>query len=67
MHNYPEVTIKNWALRWTDGGQHLRQNRRMTAQNRWNALLAIRVALHGPWTGSQIESGPVTEFRFKLF
>ncbi len=41
MHNHPEVAIKNWALRWTDGGHHWRQNSRMTARNRTNALLAL--------------------------
>ncbi len=61
IHNHPEVAIKNWALRLTDGGHHRRHNRRMTVQNRWIALLAIRVALHGPRTGSQLEIGPVTK------
>ncbi len=40
MHNHPEVAIKNWAQCWTDAGHHRRQNRRMTARNRSNALLA---------------------------
>ena len=67
MHNHPEVAIKNWALRWTDGGHRRRQNRRMTARITANALLANEWLVHGPRTGSQIEIGPVTEFRFKLF
>ncbi len=37
----PEVAIKNWALCWTDGGHHRRQNRLMTAQNRSLASLAL--------------------------
>ncbi len=40
MHNHPEAAIKNSALRWTDAGHRWRQNRRMTAQIRSNALLA---------------------------
>ncbi len=40
MHIHPEVAIKNWALRWTDAGHPRRQNSRMTAQIRSNALLA---------------------------
>jgi hypothetical protein len=42
MHNHPEAAIKNWALRWTDGGHHRRQNRRMKARNRSIALLALQ-------------------------
>ncbi len=40
----PEVAIKIWALRSTDGGQGHRQNRRMTALNRPLASLALSVA-----------------------
>ena len=44
MYNHPEVAIKNWALRWTDGGHSHRQNRRMTTLNRPLASLALSVA-----------------------
>ena len=40
MHKHAEVAIKNWALRCTNAGHRRRQNRRMTAQIRSNALLA---------------------------
>ena len=41
LHNHPEVAIKNWALRWTDGGHRRNQNRRMNGRNHSNALLSI--------------------------
>jgi hypothetical protein len=41
MHNHSEVAIKNWALRWTDGGHRRLQNRRIKARNRCDALLAL--------------------------
>ena len=41
MHNHPKVAIKIWALRWTDGGHRRRQNRRIKARNRCDALLAL--------------------------
>ena len=66
MHNHPEVAIKIWALRWTDGGHRRRQNRRIKARNRWDALLA-RVSEHGPRTGSQIEIDLVNRISFKMF
>jgi hypothetical protein len=67
MHIHPEAAIKNWALRWTDGGHRRRQNRWMKARNRWHALLALRVGQHGPMTGSQIEIDPVTSISIKMF
>ncbi len=57
MNKHAEVATKNLALSWTDAGHRRRQNRRMTAQIRSNALLAW----HGPRTGSQMELCPVIE------
>ena len=44
MHKHDEVSIKNWARRCTNAGHRLRQNHRMTAQIRWNALLAWQIS-----------------------
>jgi hypothetical protein len=65
MHKHAEVAIKNWALRWTDGGHHRNQDRRQNARNPSHALLAIGVARDGPRTGSQMEIDPVIKIQVK--
>ena len=65
LHKHAEVAIKNWALRWTDGGHHRNQDRCQNARNPSHALLAIGVARDGPRTGSQMEIDPVIKIQVK--